>query len=99
MLDLTKKRITVTGGKGFLGTHFVRELKEERKCPNVMIADLPEYDLRKLDDIKKLTQIMVDFDLEAKGIKPLGDGKKLIEEKRLNWSISAKKNQQRYFQL
>jgi len=54
IIDLTKKRITVTGGKGFLGTHLGRKLKEERKCPNVMIADLPEYDLRTLDCIKEM---------------------------------------------
>jgi GDP-L-fucose synthase len=41
MIYLTKKRITVTGEKGFLGTHLVRKLKEERKCPNVMTAYLP----------------------------------------------------------
>jgi len=44
---LSNKRITVTGGKGFLGTHLIRKLKEERKCQNVFIADLPEYDLIK----------------------------------------------------
>ena len=54
MVDLTKKRITVTGGKGFLGTHLIRKLKEERKCPNVMIADLPEYDFITLSGIKKM---------------------------------------------
>lgn len=54
MIDLTKKRITVTGGKGFLGAHLIRKLKEEWKCPNIMIADLPEYDLRTLEGIQKV---------------------------------------------
>lgn len=54
MIDLKTKRITVTGGKGFLGTHLIRKLKEDRGCQNVFIVDLPDYDLRKLDDIKKV---------------------------------------------
>jgi len=54
MIDLKTKRITVTGGKGFLGTHLIRKLKEDRGCQNVFIADLPEYDLRKLEDIKRM---------------------------------------------
>ena len=53
-MDLSKKRITVTGGKGFLGTHLVRKLKEERGCKNVSIADLPDYDLRDITNIKKM---------------------------------------------
>ena len=44
------KRVTVTGGKGFLGTRLVKALKDKRGCKNVYIADLPEYDLRKLED-------------------------------------------------
>jgi GDP-L-fucose synthase len=54
MIDLKTKRITVTGGKGFLGTHLIKKLKEDRGYQNVFIADLPEYDLRKLENIKKM---------------------------------------------
>ncbi|MFX0140230.1 MAG: GDP-L-fucose synthase family protein [Candidatus Hodarchaeota archaeon] len=55
-IDLSKKRITITGGKGFLGTHLVHKLREERGFKNVHIADLPEYDLRILENIKKMYQ-------------------------------------------
>jgi len=53
-MNLSKKRITVTGGKGFLGTHLVRILREARGYQNIFIADLPEYDLRNIEDIKKM---------------------------------------------
>ena len=46
------KRITITGGKGFLGTHLINKLKE--KGYKYLIADLPEYNLLKLDDIKRM---------------------------------------------
>ena len=37
------KRVVVTGGKGFLGTHLIKEL-ENYDCKEIIIADLPEYD-------------------------------------------------------
>ena len=51
---LQNKRVVVTGGKGFLGTHLIRNLKEDRRCANVFIADLPEYDLTNLGDINRM---------------------------------------------
>jgi len=53
-MDLKRKRITVTGGKGFLGTHLIRKLKQDRGCSDVMSADLPDYDLRNLDSIRQM---------------------------------------------
>jgi len=51
---LENKRITVTGGKGFLGTHLVEKLRQVRKCKHVFVADLPEYDLRYNENIKRM---------------------------------------------
>jgi GDP-L-fucose synthase len=47
------KKITVTGGKGFLGSHMVDRLKEY-SCKAVNIAGLPEYDLTIEQDIKRM---------------------------------------------
>ena len=54
MIDLKNKRITVTGGLGFLGAHLVRKLKEERGCEHVLVADRPEHDLRDIVSIRKM---------------------------------------------
>jgi GDP-L-fucose synthase len=54
MIDLKKKRITVTGGKGFLGKVLVNKLVSERHCGKISVADLPEYDLRTLAGIEKM---------------------------------------------
>ncbi len=48
-----QKRITVTGGKGFLGSYLIRNL-EKRGCRRIKIADLPEYELTNLADIQRM---------------------------------------------
>jgi GDP-L-fucose synthase len=50
---LQGKRITVTGGKGFLGTHLIRKLSEHG-CENFSIADLPEFNLTCIQDIRRM---------------------------------------------
>ena len=47
------RRITVTGGKGFLGSYILEKL-EQRDCKNIAVADLPEYNLTRLPDIKRM---------------------------------------------
>ena len=50
---LKNKRITVTGGKGFLGGHLLRKLAD-CGCRNITIADLPEYNLTDIADIRRM---------------------------------------------
>jgi GDP-L-fucose synthase len=47
------KRITVTGGKGFLGGHLLRKLTD-CGCRYIQIADRPEYNLTDLADIRRM---------------------------------------------
>ena len=47
------KNITITGGKGFLGHHLIRTLGE-RGYKHIAVADLPEYNLTQLEDIRRL---------------------------------------------
>ncbi len=54
---LKNKRITVTGGKGFLGSHLIRELSQYR-CAAIEIADLPEFDLTDLSSIRRMYDTM-----------------------------------------
>jgi GDP-L-fucose synthase len=46
-------RITVTGGKGFLGKHLISHL-QDKSYQDIAIADLPEYNLIRLDDIQRM---------------------------------------------
>ena len=48
---LKGKCVTVTGGKGFLGTHLIKKL-EAYNCRQIKIADLPEYNLTNIADIQ-----------------------------------------------
>jgi GDP-L-fucose synthase len=52
-MNLLNKRIAVTGGKGFLGQHLIAKLKA-RGYKHVLVADLPEYNLVKAEDVKRL---------------------------------------------
>ncbi len=47
------RRFTVTGARGFLGTHLLRKLRA-RGAASIHVADLPDYDLRKLDDVRRM---------------------------------------------
>ena len=50
---LKHKRITVTGGKGFLGGHLLKKLTDSG-CEHIKIADRPEYDLTDIADIRRM---------------------------------------------
>jgi len=50
---LKNKRIIVTGGKGFLGQHLIGKLADYN-CQAIEIADLPEYNLTNLEDVRKM---------------------------------------------
>ncbi len=52
-MDLTDKKIIVTGGAGFLGRNVVSKLSE-RGCSKVFVPLIEEYDLRNIESIKKL---------------------------------------------
>ena len=52
MIDLTTKRICVTGGNGFLGWHVQQELRRH-SATELFIPDIAEYDLRQRDDIRR----------------------------------------------
>lgn len=52
-LDLSSKRVCVTGGAGFLGTHLIRKLRENG-ARDIFIPQYPDYDLVKGEDIDRL---------------------------------------------
>ncbi len=50
---MISKRITITGGKGFLGTHLIRHMRG-KGYGNITIADLPEYNLVDISGVRRL---------------------------------------------
>ena len=52
-VDLTSKRIVVTGGAGFLGSHLVEKL-QDMGCESVFVPRIEEYDLTGAADIDRL---------------------------------------------
>ena len=53
MLDLTDKQIVVTGGRGFLGSHLVKKLKEHGATKVVPLAH-HDYDLRDRTQVQRM---------------------------------------------
>jgi GDP-L-fucose synthase len=51
--NMETKRLTITGGKGFLGTHLVQEFQNQG-YQEISIAGRPEYDLVKREDIQRM---------------------------------------------
>jgi GDP-L-fucose synthase len=52
-MDLTKKRICVTGGGGFLGSHLVEALRR-RGCQEIFVPRRRDYDLTTPDGVRRM---------------------------------------------
>jgi len=50
---MKNKRICITGGLGFLGQHLVKKFKT-KGYKNIFIADIDKYDLRDINDVKRM---------------------------------------------
>ncbi len=52
-INLAEKRVCVTGGSGFLGS-FILDKLAERGCKNVFVPRRKDYDLTKLENIRRM---------------------------------------------
>src|SRR3990167_8953504 len=53
-MDLTDKKILVTGGAGFLGSHVVERLSDHGVRPeNILVTRSQDFDLRKFGDCER----------------------------------------------
>jgi GDP-L-fucose synthase len=52
-MNMKHKRITITGGKGFLGKHLIKAF-ETRGYDHLLVSDLPDYNLIRPEDIRRL---------------------------------------------
>ena len=49
----SNRRVVVTGGTGFLGSHLVHNI-EARGAPDVLVPPRAEYDLRQMTDVERM---------------------------------------------
>jgi GDP-L-fucose synthase len=51
--DLSRERVVVTGGRGFLGRVLCEKLRA-RGCEDILVVDLPEYDLTDESSVERM---------------------------------------------